>query len=209
MAGQDTVKVGISGSYGGMNLGDEAILQSIIAQLRKSMGAEITVFTQNCEDTLSRHRVERAVQVRTLARLEVVPEVTRLDVLVIGGGGILYDAHAKIYLREAEIALQNNIPVMIYAVGAGPLKEPPVQDYVKSVLNSVNTLTVRTPHQTVAGRISAAGHIGNCRSCDTLEAEPVEHSQLKREGITGKKTDWFIGPGDWRSCTRYSRGALS
>jgi len=35
--GKDVFRVGITGSYGGMNLGDEAILQSIIAQLRKDV----------------------------------------------------------------------------------------------------------------------------------------------------------------------------
>ena len=35
--GKDVYHVGITGSYGGMNLGDEAILQSIIAQLRKDL----------------------------------------------------------------------------------------------------------------------------------------------------------------------------
>jgi polysaccharide pyruvyl transferase WcaK-like protein len=38
--------VGISGSYRGMNSGDEAILQSIITQLRASIPVKITVFTQ-------------------------------------------------------------------------------------------------------------------------------------------------------------------
>ena len=40
-------KVGISGSFGGLNLGDEAILQSMIAQLRRSLPVEITVFTRD------------------------------------------------------------------------------------------------------------------------------------------------------------------
>lgn len=43
-------KVGISGSYGGMNLGDEAILQCIITQLRGSLPVEITVFSQDPDD---------------------------------------------------------------------------------------------------------------------------------------------------------------
>ena len=30
-------KIGITGSYGGMNLGDEAILQSMIEQLRREI----------------------------------------------------------------------------------------------------------------------------------------------------------------------------
>jgi hypothetical protein len=51
-------RVGISGSYGGMNLGDEAILQSIVRELRSSLPVEITVFSLNPKDSLSRHDVE-------------------------------------------------------------------------------------------------------------------------------------------------------
>jgi polysaccharide pyruvyl transferase WcaK-like protein len=42
-----TFRIGISGSYGGMNLGDEAILEGILAQLRASVSAEVTVFSRN------------------------------------------------------------------------------------------------------------------------------------------------------------------
>ena len=37
----------ISGSYGGMNLGDEAILEGILGQLRATLSADITVFSRN------------------------------------------------------------------------------------------------------------------------------------------------------------------
>lgn len=189
MAVGETVKIGISGSYGGLNLGDEAILHSIILQVRNSINAEITVFTRDSNDTLSRHRVERAVQARSLARPEVVPEIERLDVLIIGGGGILYDAHARVYLREAEIAIQKGVPVMIYAVGAGPLKEPPVQDYVKMVLNGVDVLTVRDRRSRQILEDSGVQRdiLVTADPALLLEAQPVEHAQLKREGIIGKK----------------------
>jgi len=75
MAEVDPVRVGISGSYGGLNLGDEAILHSIIYQIKSSINAEITVFTRNAEDTLNRHHVEHAVLARNLARHEIVPEI--------------------------------------------------------------------------------------------------------------------------------------
>ncbi|MGA1876252.1 MAG: polysaccharide pyruvyl transferase, partial [bacterium] len=65
-------RVGIVGSYGGLNLGDEAILQGIISQLRKSLPVEITVFSRDPEDTLRRHRVEHAVHVRKMVRTEVL-----------------------------------------------------------------------------------------------------------------------------------------
>ena len=70
--GKDVYRVGITGSYGGLNLGDEAILQSIITQLRKDPPRlELTVFSRDAEDTKRRHGVERAVPVRNLSRAEV------------------------------------------------------------------------------------------------------------------------------------------
>src|SRR5688500_10898637 len=94
------LRVGISGSYGGLNLGDEAILRAMTAQLRASLPVEITVFSRDAEDTLRRHGVERAVPVRGLTREEAHAEVERLDLFILGGGGILYDAEVEAYLRE-------------------------------------------------------------------------------------------------------------
>ena len=71
--GKDVYKVGITGSYGGLNLGDEAILQSIVTQLRRDLPVEITVFSRDAEDTKRRHGVERSVPVRKLSRAEVTP----------------------------------------------------------------------------------------------------------------------------------------
>ena len=100
------VKIGITGSYGGMNMGDEAILQSILAQIRCSIKAEIVVFSRDPADTYRRHKVEKSVPVRSLSRRESELIVKDLDVLIVGGGGILYDFDAKIYLREAQIAMK-------------------------------------------------------------------------------------------------------
>ncbi|HKF96336.1 MAG TPA: polysaccharide pyruvyl transferase, partial [Gammaproteobacteria bacterium] len=63
-------RVGISGSYGGLNLGDEAILEAIIIQLRNSLPVEVVVFSRDPQDTLQRHKVQHAVPVRQLTRAE-------------------------------------------------------------------------------------------------------------------------------------------
>ncbi len=136
-------RVGISGSYGGLNLGDEAILQGIVQQLRQSLPVEITVFSRNPEDTLRRHPVERALAVRDMTRDEVTPEVERLDLFILGGGGILYDADVKVYLREPLIAQEKGVPVMVYAVSAGPLQDPAAQEMVRNCLSRVEVVTVR------------------------------------------------------------------
>ncbi len=95
-------RVGISGSYGGLNLGDEAILKGIVKELRRALPVEITVFSRDAEDTRQRHEVERVVPVRKLSRDEVLPEIQRLDLLILGGGGILFDGEAQIFLREVD-----------------------------------------------------------------------------------------------------------
>src|SRR5262247_2388700 len=117
------LRVGISGSYGGLNLGDEAILQSIVAQLRAAGPVEITVFSRDAKDTMARHKVERAVPVRDLSRDEVLPEVASLDLFILGGGGILYDEGAAVYLREVALAHEQRVPMLVYAVSAGPLQD--------------------------------------------------------------------------------------
>ena len=136
-------RVGISGSYGGLNQGDEAILQSIIARLRATVPAKITVFSRNAKDTLQRHRVERAVTARELGREEATREIQDLDLFILGGGGILYDAEARIYLRELQIAQRLGIPTMTYAVGVGPLDDSTAQKLVCDVLSLTDIVTVR------------------------------------------------------------------
>ncbi len=137
------LRIGISGSYGGMNLGDEAILEGILRKLRASVPAEITVFTRNPADTLARHDVERAVPVRELTRREIAPEVQRLDLLVLGGGGILYDRDAEAYCREVFLAHDFGVPVVTYAISAGPLTKPAAQKAVRDALNGAAAVTVR------------------------------------------------------------------
>lgn len=138
-----TLRIGISGSYGGMNLGDEAILAGILSQLRQSVTAEITVFSRNPEDTLRRHKVEHAVAVRNLTRREVSREIEPLDLFILGGGGILYDRDAETYLREVFLAQEFEIPVVVYAVSAGPLTNAAARNAVRAALNRAALVTVR------------------------------------------------------------------
>jgi polysaccharide pyruvyl transferase CsaB len=140
---QHIFRIGISGSYGGMNLGDEAILAAIVSQLRESLPVEITVFSRNPKDTLKRHDVERAIPAREMTRKEVTPEIQRLDLFIIGGGGIFFDRLTEMFLREVFIAQEIGVPVAVYAVGAGPLTRQSARDALRRAMNSADILTVR------------------------------------------------------------------
>jgi polysaccharide pyruvyl transferase CsaB len=189
-AGKDIYRVGITGSYGGLNLGDEAILQSIITQLRKDLPkVEITVFSRDAEDTKQRHGVERAVPVRKLSRAEVLPEVERLDLLILGGGGILYDADARTYLREVQLAREKRVPVFVYAIGAGPLTHAAAQAAVREALGEAEIVTVRekSAHRVLE---EAGVHRDIVVTADPallLKPEPLPRGILKQEGLEGSR----------------------
>lgn len=146
MEKNEPLKVGISGSYGGFNLGDEAILHVIIAELRRSLPVEITVFSRDAKDTRRRHRVDHAVQAKELTRHESQEIVAGLDLFILGGGGILYDADADAYLREVFLAHEVGTPVMIYAISAGPLVESQLRARVRDALSQAAVITVRDRH---------------------------------------------------------------
>lgn len=185
----EAYRIGISGSYGGLNLGDEAILQSMIAQLRREFPVELTVFSREPEDTRRRHRIERAVPVRTLSRGEILPDIDRLDLFVLGGGGILYDADAKTYLREAMLAQECGVPVMLYAIGAGPLEDPAVQNLVRDCLDHVDVITVRERRaQKILEEAGVSREIVvTADPAFLLEPEALPRDALSKEGLHGRR----------------------
>ncbi len=124
-------------------MGDEAILKVIVDQIRNSIPAEITVFTRDADNTLRSHHVDHAVQPRDLSRLEAIKVLKELDLFILGGGGILYDAEAETYLREVILAHEVGVPVMVYAVSAGPLGDRDIRSKLSDVLNKVERITVR------------------------------------------------------------------
>lgn len=181
-----TYRVGISGSYGGMNLGDEAILQVIIHELRRRLPVSITVFSLKPEDTLARHSVERAVAVRQLSRNELTEELRNLDLFVLGGGGLLYDNEATTFLRPVQIALDLGIPVMTWSIGAGPLHDRHERETVRDVLNHIQLVTVRDERsRLLLEEIDVTQDmVVTADPGILLEPQPFTEDMLIREGLS-------------------------
>jgi polysaccharide pyruvyl transferase CsaB len=139
----DRLKVGISGSYGGLNLGDEAILHVILAELRRAAPVDVTVFSRDAEDTRRRHKVEQVVEFRGTPRSDAQQIISSLDLFILGGGGILFDGDADMYLREVLLAHAAGTPVMVYAVSVGPLLDAGVRARVRAALDGAAAITVR------------------------------------------------------------------
>ncbi len=125
-----------------MNLGDEAILQVILRDLRRSRSPRITVLSRNAVDTSRRHGVA-ALDLYGLSRQDARAALAGGDLFILGGGGLLYDADSEMYLRQLATACDLGVPAMTYAISAGPLVDRGVRAMVRDVLNSAQLITVR------------------------------------------------------------------
>jgi polysaccharide pyruvyl transferase CsaB len=139
------VRIGISGSYGGLNLGDEAILRVLVGELvQQGVGDEYVIFSRERGFTQERYPTARVVAVREIDRAAAHAEVAQLDALVLGGGGVLFDGEASTFLREVELAQELGIPTLAMAVGAGPLAEPTERWVVGRTVSAMTSVSVRS-----------------------------------------------------------------
>lgn len=183
--GHPQAKVGIFGSYGYWNHGDEAILASIIRQLRGGPPVEITVFSQNVEVTNRLHQVEKAVPVSKLTRDELLPEVQDLDLLIVGGGGILFDEWITRHFGVEALALERGIPIMLYGVGAGPLEAPKSIELARALVEGAQMVTVRdrASKQTLEKIGISREILVTGDAALLMEPEPLPEGLFEREGI--------------------------
>ncbi|MGR4880803.1 polysaccharide pyruvyl transferase family protein [Streptomyces sp. LARHCF249] len=144
MGDRSSVTVGVLGSYGGRNTGDEAILTAMLDRIRAGRpDVRILVFSRNPEHSRSVHPDVDVVGWEGVCRERISEHLRRLSVLVLGGGGILYDTEARRYLRLARTAQDLGVPVFTYAVGAGPLSDEVDCAWVRSTLSDAAEVTVR------------------------------------------------------------------
>lgn len=178
--------IGIVGSYGGLNIGDEAIFTCLSKEIRREIpGARLVVFSRNAEHTLKTYQVERVVPVRELTREEVEPAVRDLDLLVLGGGGILFDAEVLNFLREVRLAQQLGIFTCAASVGAGPLETQEGREAARAALNAMELVTVRDQEaKRLLEEIGVQRHIEvTADPAWLLEGEQFSDEMLVREGI--------------------------
>ncbi len=138
------MRVVLSGYYGYGNLGDEALLEVIIAQLRHRFArVEIDVLSATPHETSAQFGVDATARWNMRA---VRDAIGRADVVLSGGGGLLQTAtSARSALYYASIlreAVKQHRKSMIFAQSIGPL------DFlgkfvVKRMCRNVDRATVR------------------------------------------------------------------
>lgn len=135
----------LSGYYGFDNVGDEAILLSIITALRKEQPtAEITVLSNNPDKTAKTYGV---AAVNRWKMKEISKVLKTADGLISGGGSLLQDQTGMktipYYCLIMRMAKFHKTPVFIYAQGMGPIRHPLSRKLTKFTLNRVDRVTLR------------------------------------------------------------------
>lgn len=134
----------ISGYYGLGNSGDEALLKSIVDNLRAlSPDVSITALSGDAQHT------RRTYGINTVNRFNpfsVLWALMRGKLLISGGGSLIQDATSTksliYYLAIIRMAKLLGLKVMLYANGLGPISDKNVAK-VTRVLNKVDLITLR------------------------------------------------------------------
>ena len=134
----------ISGYYGFKNSGDDALLLSIVKELKENKeNINITVLSQNPEETEKIYKV-RAVKRDNICSL--IKSIISTKMVLMGGGTLIQDGTSTksllYYLLIIKLAKFFGKKVMLYSNGIGPLKE---ENYkiTRKILNKVDLITLR------------------------------------------------------------------
>ncbi|MDQ2680320.1 MAG: polysaccharide pyruvyl transferase CsaB [Candidatus Eremiobacteraeota bacterium] len=183
----------LSGYYGFDNLGDEALLEVIIAQIRtRHPFAEIDVLSEQPEVTAHRFRVDATPRM-DMGRVREA--IARADVVLSGGGGLLQNATSlkslMYYAGIIRAAVRAKRRTMIFGQSIGPL-DFFGRTIVREWCRGVSAATVRDGRSQKL-LSSLLPHIPVEQTADPvfLYDAPVEDANLTLEGL-GEGSDPLI-----------------
>lgn len=135
----------ISGYYGFKNSGDDALLLSIINDLRKhKKEIEIVVLSSNPKET---NRIYGVKSINRLNLFKIIPTMFKAKMLISGGGTLIQDGTSTksllYYLSIIRMAKFFKLKIMLYSNGIGPLNHKTNRKLTKKVLNKVDMITLR------------------------------------------------------------------
>ncbi|WP_087069113.1 polysaccharide pyruvyl transferase CsaB [Cyanobium sp. NIES-981] len=163
------------GYYGEHNLGDDALLEVLLAALPAGCRPTVTARDQSL--------VQRRYGVATVDRTSlaaVLEAVGRCDALVFGGGSLLQDSTSFLslvyYATLVLLARSQGKPVLLWGQGLGPLRRKRSRWLVRGLLPLVTAVSWRDPASAALAR--SLGRRG--------------------EGAVGADPVWSVAPELWR-----------
>ncbi len=149
----------ISGYYGFGNVGDDAMLRSIVDNLKlQKPDISILALSRKPKETSRSYGVSAINRKNMFA---VYSSMKRAKLFIYGGGNIIQDSTSSrslmFYLGYAFLAKKLKLKVMFYANGIGPINKKKNAEFSRKILNMADVITVR---------------------------EQISYNELKKMGIT-------------------------
>ena len=147
-------RVVIVGAAGFTNLGDDAILRAMLAELRGVLPGPAFIVAGG-PHPVAEPGIEW-IHVRDIRAVDAA--IARSDLVIVGGGGFIYDYDAILtprdyfrgditfmypYFRAAQAASARGVPLYFYAVGVDSLVTPVGRAFARDVLSLASAITVR------------------------------------------------------------------
>lgn len=141
-------KIAIHGFYGQGNLGDEAILKSLLQEFDRYPKVEVVVFSRDPEQVFKIHGVKSLPSRGRRSFLRRIWEIKTSNLLILGGGGLLKDygsdsSSLKGWLRLLQLAKKLNVKTALWAVGVENIRYDNSRKLLRDALDKVNLITVR------------------------------------------------------------------
>lgn len=136
-AGKPEKGIVVCGSYGLGNLGDDAMLTAILADLRHlAPDRRITVISRNPSETRLTHGVDA---VHSFALNRLIPLLLQTHFFISGGGTLLTNLTSsrslRYYLMMIRLAHRLGARVLLYSCGIGPIDGKNDRKATAAVLN--------------------------------------------------------------------------
>lgn len=190
--------IGIVGNYGNDNEGDEAILEGVINQVLDAFPIErdeIIVFSNNPALINEKHGVQSVelFQKRISDPMKFFatvkhnkPIIEKLDLLIIGGGGILMDLYRNnpiVYGMYAYMARKANTSYVIFGAGAGPITTLMGRTLLRYIGNGAKLVAVRDPKSKELLESIGVKKDIHVIADPAFFIEPPEEKETKHEGL--------------------------
>jgi polysaccharide pyruvyl transferase CsaB len=138
----------VSGYYGFLNLGDEAILAGLLVGFRQmAPETQITVLSAAPASTARMHGASAVHRAKPLA---IWREMRMRRLFISGGGGLLQDStsarSALYYLSLLRMARMAGAKTAVLAQSIGPIRRRAVRVLARRVLSNCDLITVRDEH---------------------------------------------------------------
>jgi len=199
----------VSGWYGCGNVGDDALLDAIVAGFRDRLGADTIfhVLTEAPKTTAALYAgdpqirpfphysfTRRTGQIELLLRGGIRPYLRTLrnaDLFVLGGGGLVQDANGVgnllRYLDDCLISEWLGTPAMVFGIGVGPLVTARGKWLTRAICSRVSAITARDKDGAQVLRDAGVRNAQLEATADpALLLEPATHSAPAVEDLVAR-----------------------